>query len=178
MSVARYRVSRSAIIVIAVALAGLTSACAGAREDEAFRPIAVGARVPEFSVRTLSGDSVRIAPGQPVTLLNVWATWCGPCEKEFPEIEALQREFGPRGLRIVAVSVDEGDDASVREFVAAKGTTFEIGRDPEGSVRRLYQGIGVPESYLIAADGTLLLRQFGAIPQGESALRAAIHKAL
>jgi thiol-disulfide isomerase/thioredoxin len=95
-----------------------------------------------------------------------------------PEIEALQREFGPRGLRILAVSVDEGDDAGVREFVTAKGATFQIGRDPEGLVRRLYQGIGVPESYLIAADGTLLLRQFGAIPDGAAAMRAAIADAL
>jgi cytochrome c biogenesis protein CcmG, thiol:disulfide interchange protein DsbE len=157
---------------------GLTIGCSGAGEDEAFRPIAVGARVPEFSVRTLTGDTAHITAGQPVTLLNVWATWCGPCEKEFPEIEALQREYGPRGLRIVAVSVDEGGDAGVREFVAAKGATFQIGRDPEGVIRRVYQGIGVPESYLISSDGTLILRQFGAIPDGGTAIRAAIEKAL
>jgi thiol-disulfide isomerase/thioredoxin len=153
-------------------------ACSGAGGDEAFRPIAVGTQVPNLVVRTLAGDTARVQPGQPVTLLNVWATWCGPCEKEFPEIEALQREYGPRGLRILAVSVDEGDDAGVRDFVAAKGATFQIGRDPEGRVRRLYQGIGVPESYLIAADGTLLLRQFGAIPAGANAIRDAIEEAL
>ena len=78
----------------------------------------------------------------------------------------------------MAVSVDEGEDAAVRDFVAAKGATFEIGRDPAGTVRRLYQGIGVPESYLISSDGTLLVRQFGAIPEGAVAMRAAIEKAL
>lgn len=165
--------------ITAVAVVALAAACAGSGDaDEPFRPIAIGEPVPELTVRTLAGDTARIEPGQPVTLLNVWATWCGPCEKEFPEIEALQREYGPRGLRIVAVSVDEGDDAPVREFVSAKGATFEIGRDPEGAVRRLYQGIGVPESYLISTDGTLLVRQFGAIPDGGTSLRAAIEKAL
>lgn len=149
-----------------------------AGRDEAFRPIAVGQPVPELTVRTLQGDSARIAAGEPVTLLHVWATWCGPCQKEFPEIEALQREFGPRGLRIVAVSVDEGDDDPVRAFAQEKGATFEIGRDPDGSVRRLYQGMGVPESYLISADGHLLARQFGAIPEGAAAMRAAIESAL
>ena len=59
-----------------------------------------------------------------------------------------------------------------------KGATFGIGRDPTGSVRRLYQGIGVPESYLISADGRLLVRQFGAIPKGAQSMRAAIEKAL
>ena len=149
-----------------------------ADQDEAFRPIAVGQLVPELTVRTLEGDSARIAAGEPVTLLHVWATWCGPCQKEFPEIEAIQREFGPRGLRVVAVSVDEGDDDPVRAFAQEKGATFEIGRDPDGSIRRLYQGIGVPESYLISADGRLLVRQFGAIPEGAAAMRAEIEKAL
>ena len=65
-----------------------------------------------------------------------------------------------------------------RAFVKEKGATFEIGRDPAGAVRRLYQGIGVPESYLISADGRLLVRQFGAIPTGAAAMRAAIEKAL
>lgn len=170
---------RAAIGIVLAAVCALTMACGGAASsDEKFRPIAAGEPVPEFTVRTLAGDSASIAPGQPVTLLHVWATWCGPCEKEFPEIEALQREFGPRGLRIVAVSVDEGDDVAVRDFVTAKGATFEIGRDPEGSVRRLYQGIGVPESYLISSDGRLLVRQFGALPAGAAAMREAIEKAL
>jgi thiol-disulfide isomerase/thioredoxin len=165
----------SAALVVATA-----SACKpNAEKEESFRPIAVGQQVPQLTVRTLEGDTARVAPGEPVTLLHVWATWCGPCEKEFPEIEALQKEFGPRGLRILAISVDEGDDDDpVRKFVTEKGATFDIGRDPSGSVRRLYQGIGVPESYLISSDGKLLVRQFGAIPEGAASMRAAIEKAL
>jgi len=177
------RIRSARHVRISAALAGVAVAAAvgckpKADRDEAFRPIAIGQPVPEFTVRTLQGDSARIAAGEPVTLLHVWATWCGPCQKEFPEIEAIQREFAPRGLRIVAVSVDEGDDDPVRAFAQDKGATFEIGRDPEGSVRRLYQGIGVPESYLISADGRLLVRQFGAMPEGAASMRAAIEKAL
>lgn len=166
------------LVATAVVLTGAAGCAGGGTGDEKFRPIAVGEPVPGFTVRTLAGDSARIASGEPVTLLHVWATWCGPCEKEFPEIEAIQKEFAPRGLRIVAISVDEGDDAPVRDFVTQKGATFEIGRDPTGSVRRLYQGIGVPESYLISADGRLLVRHFGAIPEGAAAMRQAIEKAL
>ena len=170
--------ARIASALTCVTLAAAIGCKPNADQDEAFRPIAVGQLVPELTVRTLEGDSARIAAGEPVTLLHVWATWCGPCQKEFPEIEAIQREFGPRGLRIVAVSVDEGDDDPVRAFAEDKGATFEIGRDPDGSIRRLYQGIGVPESYLISADGRLLVRQFGAIPEGAAAMRAEIEKAL
>jgi thiol-disulfide isomerase/thioredoxin len=163
---------------VALALAAVAGCAPNDDAGERFRPLAIGEPVPELVVRTLAGDSVRVGAGEPVTLLNVWATWCGPCEKEFPELEAIQREFGPQGLRVVAVSVDEGDDASVREFVERKGATFEIGRDPDGAIRRVYQGIGVPESYLISSDGRLLVRQFGAIPAGGRALREAIAKAL
>lgn len=169
---------RPAAALVCVAFGAAVGCKPNAAREEAFRPIAVGQPVPEFTVRTLQGDSARIAAGEPVTLLHVWATWCGPCQKEFPEIEAIQREFGPRGLRIVAVSVDEGEDDPVRAFAQEKGATFEIGRDPEGSVRRLYQSMGVPESYLISADGHLLARQFGAIPEGAAAMRAAIESAL
>lgn len=172
------RTGGAAVLAFALAIATAVSCKPNADRDETFRPIAVGELVPAFTVRTLEGDSVRIAAGEPVTLLHVWATWCGPCQEEFPEIEAIQREFGPRGLRIVAVSVDEGDDDPVSAFAREKGATFAIGRDPEGSVRRLYQSIGVPESYLISADGRLLVRQFGAIPEGAAAMRAAIEKAL
>jgi len=170
--------ARGAVVAVAIAIAATTGCRPNADRDEAFRPIAVGEAVPEFTVRTLEGDSARIAASEPVTLLHVWATWCGPCQKEFPEIEAIQREFGPRGLRIVAVSVDEGDDDPVRAFAREKGATFAIGRDAEGSVRRLYQSIGVPESYLISEDGRLLVRQFGALPDGAASMRAAIEKAL
>jgi len=173
------RSARAAAVLASVAVATEVGCRPNAADrDDAFRPIAVGQPVPEFTVRTLRGDTARVAAGEPVTLLHVWATWCGPCQKEFPEIEAIQREFGPRGLRIVAVSVDEGDDDPVKAFAQEKGATFEIGRDPEGSVRRLYQGMGVPESYLISADGRLLARQFGAIPEGGAAMRAAIESAL
>lgn len=171
--------TRLAQLSVGLLLATSAACKPNGETDEAFRPIAVGQEVPQLAVRTLEGDTARVAPGEPVTLLHVWATWCGPCEKEFPEIEALQKEFGPRGLRILAISVDEGDDDDpVRKFVTAKGATFDIGRDPSGSVRRLYQGIGVPESYLISSDGKLLVRQFGAIPEGAAAMRAAIEKAL
>ena len=175
ISSARHARVSAAIVCVAVGAVGCKP---NAGREEAFRPIAVGQPVPELTVRTLQGDSVRVAAGEGVTLLHVWATWCGPCQKEFPEIETLQREFGPRGLRIVAVSVDEGEDDPVRAFVQQKGATFEIGRDPDGSVRQLYQSMGVPESYLISADGHLLARQFGAIPEGAAAMRAAIESAL
>jgi hypothetical protein len=79
---------------------------------------------------------------------------------------------------VLAVSVDRGGDGDVRDFVREHGATFLVARDPEERVRQLYQGIGVPESYLVSADGRLLWRQIGAFPDGAAAARAAVERAL
>ena len=156
------------------------AACGGGSSSDAYRPIEIGGPAPAYAAATLAGDSVRVGPGatEPVTLINVWATWCGPCKEEFPELEAIHRAYGPRGLRVVGVSIDRGDDDAVREFVRAEGATFTIGRDADGRVRDAFMSIGVPESYLVGRDGRLLWRGIGAIPSGGTALRAAIEKAL
>lgn len=66
-------------------------------------------------------------PGARAVLLNVWATWCVPCVEEFPDLVRLQREYGPRGLRLVLVSMDFGleREERVREFLKRHGVDFE-----------------------------------------------------
>ena len=92
-------------------------------------------------------------------LLNVWATWCEPCRVEMPSIEKLHREFGPQGLAVVAVSVDDaGSRAAIRDFVKELGLTFEILHDPKQETTRNYQITGYPETFIIARDGTIRRR--------------------
>jgi thiol-disulfide isomerase/thioredoxin len=121
---------------------------------------------------------MRIQPGEPLTLLNIWATWCIPCRQEFPALEALQRRYAPRGLRVLAVSVDGGGDAAVRSFVAEEGATFTIGRDESGEIQRLFQTVGVPETFLIGTDGRLVWRKIGALDSTSQDVIAQIEKAL
>ena len=130
------------------------AACVGVPE-----PVGVGTPAPDFAARTLETPAVmrRLSdyPAQAV-LLNVWATWCIPCQREMPSIERLYREFGARGLRVVAVSVDDGGaERSIQEFVQEFGLTFDILHDPTGKVMQTYQLIGVPGSFLIDANGTI-----------------------
>jgi len=149
--------------------------------EERFKPLGVGDAVPAYATRTLAGDTARVGPGQtqPLTLLNVWATWCVPCQKEFPDLERIHRDYGPRGLRVLAVSVDAGgDDAKIRDFIKRYAATFAIGHDPEGAIRDRYQSLGIPESYLISPEGRLLFRNPGAFPEGAANMRAAIEAAL
>lgn len=164
---------------IATASAALLLALGACKSSDAkFHPLAAGEPVPTFAVRTLAGDSASVGPGEQLTLLNLWATWCGPCQEEFPELEKLHRDYQGKGLRVLAVSVDMGNDTDVREFVADHGATFTIGRDDDGRMQRLYQTVGLPETFLIAPDGTLIWRHFGALKPGAVELRRQIDQAL
>src|SRR5918993_1023545 len=61
-----------------------------------------------------------------VVLLNVWATWCGPCEAEMPSMQRLHESYADSGLRIVAVSIDDpGSEETIRAFVQRYGLTFD-----------------------------------------------------
>ena len=95
-------------------------------------PVEVGSSAPAFTATDLkTGQSATLADykGQ-VVLLNVWATWCEPCKIEMPSMEQMEKELGPQGLKIVAVSIDEGGPDAVRQFAQDYGLTFRILQDP------------------------------------------------
>ena len=98
-----------------------------------------------------------------VVLLNIWATWCGPCRIEMPSMERLHQRLGPKGLKIVAVSVDDpGMEARIRAFNEELGLSFEILYDSPGAIKQVYQTTGVPETFIIGRDGRIRRRIIGA----------------
>lgn len=156
------------------------SAGAPAGQVAAGAAAGVGSAAPAFTVATLGGDSAKVGgrARQPVTLVNVWATWCAPCKAEFPELQALHTQYAPKGLRVLAISIDTDGDAEVAASAKSMGATFAIGRDPGDEVRGRFAAVGIPETWLISADGRLLWRHSGAIPSGDTAVRSAIDAAL
>ena len=153
-------------------------AAPGAASAAAFRPLAPGDSVPPYVAPTLAGDTVRVAAGGPLTLVNVWATWCTSCREEMADLEAVHRDYGARGVRVVAVSVDEGDAARVRRFVAHEQLTMPIALDPEGRIQQTYSVVGVPETFLVGRDGRLVWRHAGGLHDDPAAARGAIDRAL
>jgi cytochrome c biogenesis protein CcmG/thiol:disulfide interchange protein DsbE len=137
-----------------------------------FLPVEVGNQAPAFRATDLQGRPVSLEDlrGQ-VVLLNIWATWCGPCRDEMPSMERLQRELGPAGLKIVAVSVDAAPGArgrsgqpggDVAAFARELGLTFIIWHDPSGEIERVYRTTGVPESFVIDRNGVIQKKVIGA----------------
>ena len=129
--------------------------------------VEVGKRAPDFSaIRLVQGDSIQFREQYVgnVTLVNIWATYCIPCRTEMPAIEKLYQQLGPRGLRVVAISIDEGNGDNVRDFVKEYGLSFDILRDPTGTIQTLYQTTGVPETFLLDRDGIIVKKVIGEHP--------------
>lgn len=117
---------------------------------------------PQFTRRSLDGAqiSLRSYRGK-VVLLNFWATWCAPCQVELPQFAAWQAKYAANGLQVIAVSMDD-DVAPVRSLTRHLRLSFPVVLgDPALGTR--YGGVlGLPITFLIARDGTVVARFEGA----------------
>lgn len=139
----------------------------------------VGDPMPPYSATYLDGKPLNLAGEKGnVVFLNVWATWCGPCRFETPELQALSNQYAANGLKVIGVSVDEGDTAPVKTFVAEQKITYPIAVDPEGRIANLVQTTVLPTSLLIDRTGKIVWRQIGAIMPNDAKLKAAVEKAV
>ena len=125
----------------------------------------VGHRTPEYRVARLdNGDSIGVRSGYTghVTLINIWATWCGPCIKEMPSIERAYQAFHDRGFRVAAVSIDSDMPAAVLAFAKRLDLTFDLLHDRRGEIQTAYMTVGVPESFLVNKQGVITYIALGA----------------
>ena len=136
--------------------------------------------MPAYSAKLLDGKSFDIAAEKGnVVLLNVWATWCGPCRFETPELQALHEKYDAKGFKVVGVSVDEGDPTEVKKFVGENKVTYPIALDPEGRVASVLRTTVLPTSVLIGRDGKIVWRKIGPVlPNETAALDSLIEQTL
>jgi thiol-disulfide isomerase/thioredoxin len=121
-----------------------------------------GKPAPDFTLDSLDGKAVTLSAyhGQAV-LLNFWATWCGPCKVEMPWFVELQKEYGPQGLQIVGVAMDDASKEEIDKFVKEMGVNYPILIGKE-SVGQEYGGVNVlPTTFFIDRDGKVVAREFG-----------------
>ncbi len=126
------------------------AAVAGATPGGGLLP--AGQPAPDFAMLLEDGRTLRLSDlqGQPV-VINFWATWCGPCRMEMPD---LVRAAQDENLVVLAVDVQEARPA-VEEFAAEFQMTMPIVLDSEGKLRNLYGVPGLPTTYFVGADGAI-----------------------
>jgi thiol-disulfide isomerase/thioredoxin len=132
--------------------------------------VRTGERVLDFTLVDLNGDAVRFSDldGRAV-ILNFWATWCPPCRREMPLLDAFQKENADRGVSVVGIDVGE-DPELVRRFVESMGVEYSIwvdapngpmGIDRSQSIHGRFGGVGLPTTIFIDPAGIARGRHLG-----------------
>jgi cytochrome c biogenesis protein CcmG/thiol:disulfide interchange protein DsbE len=118
--------------------------------------IQIGADAPDFVLTTFEGDQIDSAALEgKVILVNFWASWCNPCEEEAEELQTAWEMYEPGG-QVVFLGVDWTDtDKEAMEYMQRFGITYPNGPDYGTRISQAYRTTGVPETYIIASDGTL-----------------------
>ena len=143
--------------LVSVILATLFVGCLGCNDQPKLRLI--GSQAPDFTVqdsdRTLSLHDYR---GK-IVVLNLWATWCGPCLDEIPDLDLLQKRMGDK-ITIVAVSYDD-KARDYQQFIREHRMAFITVHDRDKKLKDLYQPTGPPETYVIDRSGKILRKFIG-----------------
>jgi thiol-disulfide isomerase/thioredoxin len=137
------------------------------------RPVPSGAPLANIAAPGLDGKTVRIEDlrGR-VVLLDFWATWCEPCRESLPFYADLQRELGPRGLTIAAISIDADDDP-VREYFKT-APPFLVLRDPDSSIAERLGVSIMPTSFLVDRSGVTREKMQGFKAEERDSIRARV----
>ena len=117
----------------------------------------------DFTVKDMHGADVRLADFKgKVILLNYWATWCGPCKVEIPDLIALQDQYRSDGLVVLGVSQDD-DPETLRTFAGTYKMNYPVlvGRDQPELLDAQGPLWGLPTSYVIGRDGAICTRHVG-----------------
>lgn len=128
------------------------------KQPEPKPSLAIGATVPEMTLTTTDGKEIRLGPGDKYMLLDFWATWCGPCVGEVPNVKQVQKEMGGRDdFTLVSISLDR-DMKALASFVEKQGMTWpQVSK--EGGAEKAADAFGVrsiPSTFLIAPDGKIV----------------------
>ena len=122
---------------------------------------------PDFTFTDLvTGKTTKLSDlrDKPV-YLNFWATWCPPCVRELPHIQAKYEQYKDR-IHFLAISVDSEQDAPA-QFISSKGYTFTVGYGNEREISRAYNIEAIPASYIIGTDGTIKAQIVGSMDEAD-----------
>lgn len=132
---------------------------------------AEGDRLPDAEFVSLTGERLSVSDlrGKPA-IINFWATWCGPCRVEIPQLQATFDQHSPAGLQLVGVT---GEDASVvQPFVAEQKMTYPVLFDSDGKAAESFRVQGMPTTFFLDRDGVIVARHVGLL--GENVLKVYV----
>ena len=142
-------------------LAGATAGAARAQVQPVIRFVKNPDPAPQFEMKDLEGKPVSLMEARgKIVLLNFWATWCGPCRAEVPDLIELQNKYKDN-LEIIALATEEDDSAEVEKFVKKSGINYRVGMATD-AIETEYGGIpALPTSFVIDPQGRVVQKHVG-----------------
>jgi len=131
---------------------------------------------PDFTLKSNTGQNLRLSElkGE-VVMINFWASWCGPCRQEMPELAAIQAKYEDLGFTILGVNVEE-DPTKANEMLAKDPVNFPILYDTDNKVTKLFRVDAMPSTVLVDRDGNMRYLHKGYKPGYEDAYAAQVRK--
>lgn len=175
------RVVTTLIVLVLLAAFGISS-CNTGGSSNAHLPI-VPAVVFDTEMTAANGNPIKLSNySGKVLFVNLWATWCGPCRMETPELVRLHEEYKGKGVEFVGLSTEDPNSSAqkVRDFVTQYGVDYPIGWATREVALTLMQGKPtIPQSFIITRDGRLFRKIDGFHPRRTPPeLRKALDEAL
>src|SRR5713101_1919032 len=148
-------------VITSLFLCFVASSLATQDQQPAIRFVRNPDPAPDFKLTGLDGKPVTLAGSKgKVTLLNFWATWCGPCRAEIPDLVDLQNKYKER-LQILGLVVDDEDQDAIKQFVTGFGINYPVAIAGD-DIRFQYGGIGaLPTSFVLNAEGRIVQKHEG-----------------
>jgi thiol-disulfide isomerase/thioredoxin len=138
---------------------------APARNPAPATVVTLPASVTDAELRAVSGAPIKLSNyAGKVLVVNLWATWCGPCRQETPELVKLHKEFRSQGVEVIGLSTENPDDSAdaVREFVHNYNVDYRVGWASQQVAIALMQGRdAIPQSFVISRSGRVVKRFVG-----------------
>lgn len=157
------RKGRAGCWLVAALLLCATPAIGLAQEDaqQVIRFVRNPDPAPAFTLRALDGKPLTLEAARgKVVLLNFWATWCGPCRAEVPDLVALQKQYKDQ-LQIIGLDVDDDDVADVQKYIEENGIDYPVAMATD-EVRAAYGGIpALPTSFVLDTEGRVVQKHVG-----------------
>lgn len=160
---------RSLGVLFATSLGMTLAACGGAASEsdgpnvsgEAAHPL-LGKPGPDFAEKTVTGSTTISLHGLSgkVAIVDFWATWCEPCKKSFPKLEALNAKYGANGVQIVGVSEDD-DTSGIRDFASNLGAKFPVVWDENKAIASKWQPKTMPSTFILDRSGKVRFVHLG-----------------
>lgn len=115
----------------------------------------MGGAAPDFTLQSNQGSNIRLSELKgSVVLLNFWASWCGPCRKEMPLLEDIQKKYSALGFTILGVNVDK-DSRLANKILDDITVTFPVLYDPKGDVSKQYDVDAMPTTVIVDRNGNM-----------------------